>query len=217
MKTINCILFICLLVFVVSCGSNESKIDQDSDTKTEKQDETGTANSTTTESSSTKPYKVKSGHLLYNTSMEMTIETWFDDYGNTQYTESVMEIFGEKSGSKTYIVDGFKYDFSIGTTEGTKMKYYAAQSHDYKDVSEADLKQYGVEFHGNEKISGKDCEVISIEEPVESKVWIWEGIPMKTVSKLGKEDFVMEIITIDTGDVDKSKFVLPEDINFVEY
>ncbi|HOK38221.1 MAG TPA: hypothetical protein P5538_03555 [Bacteroidales bacterium] len=217
MKTINYILIFCLAVLFISCGGSESKTNENSDSKTEKQDETGTKEESTTESSSNNPYKVKSGHLLYNTSMGMTIETWFDDYGNTQYTESLIEMFGEKSGSKTYIIDGFKYDYSIGTTEGTKMKYYAAQSYDYKNVSEADLSKYGVEFHGNETILGKDCEVISIKEPVESKVWVWEGIPMKTVSKLGKQDFVMEIVEIDTDNVELEKFVLPEEINFIEY
>jgi hypothetical protein len=50
-----------------------------------------------------------------------------------------------------------------------------------------------------------------------SKVWIWEGIPMKTITKLGKEDFVMEITSIELVDVDASKFELPEGINFKEY
>lgn len=66
-------------------------------------------------------------------------------------------------------------------------------------------------------IAGKSCKVISIKEPVASKVWIWNGIPMKTVSKLGKQDFVMEIIEIEIGIVDANKFVIPKDVSFKEY
>ena len=216
MKTINYILIFCLAVFFISCGDSESKTNENSDSKTEKQDETGTKEESTTESSSNNPYKVKSGHLLYNTSMDMTIETWFDDYGNTQYTESLMEIMGQKTGSYSYIIDGYRYDFSEGETEGTKSKYYAAQTYNYDNVTDKEIEKYGLEFHSDESIKGKNCQVISIESPVETKVWIWEGIPMKTVSKLGKEDFVMEITEIETGSVDKSKFELPATVNFNE-
>jgi hypothetical protein len=97
------------------------------------------------------------------------------------------------------------------------MEYYAAAASDYSDVSDEDIEKYGIKFHGKETIAGKECTVVSIAEPVESKVWIWEGIPMKTVSKFGKDDFVMEITTIEIKDIDNSIFKLPEGIDFKKF
>jgi len=216
MKLLNYIFIISLAILIVGCNGN-TKSESDEKVKSEeKKEDQGTNKETKSESDESKIYKVKSGHLMYNTTMGMTIETWFDDYGNTQYTESLIEIMGQKSGSYSYIIDGYRYDYNVGEIEGRKAKYYAAQSYNYDNVTQKEIDKYGLEFYPDETIQGKTCEVISIESPVESKVWIWEGIPMKTVSKLGKEDFVMEIVEIETGSVDKSKFELPEGVTFIE-
>jgi hypothetical protein len=211
MKDLKTLMILIAMFGFIACGGTKTKSDDSSDPKTE-ETENEDENSDVT-----KIYKIKSGHIIYNTTMDMTIETWFDDYGNKQYSVSTIEMFGEKSGTISIIVDGYKYDYSIGTTEGTKVSYYAAPTTDYSDVSDEDIEKYGIEKEGKETIAGKECDVFSIEEPMASKVWIWEGIPMKTVTKLGKEDFVMEITTIELVDVDASKFELPEGISFKEY
>ncbi len=213
MRTIHYILVLSIAAICTSCGGSNTKTDNNS----EKTNESKTEATDPTASDATKIYTVKSGHFLCNTNMGMTIETWFDDYGNKQYSESMMELFGEKTGSYSYVIDGYKYDYSTGETEGSKMKFYGAQSYNYDDVSQKDIERYGLEFHADEVVSGKTCKVISITSPVETKVWIWEGIPMKTITKMGKEDIVMEIEFLETGNVDASKFVLPDSINFVEY
>ena len=211
MKDIKLLMILVALFAFVACGG--SKTNDKESTKTEKEETEETSESTDI----SKVYKVKSGHVVYNTTMDMTIDTWFDDYGNKQYSESKMVIFGEESGTISYIIDGYKYDYSIGTKEGTKVPYYAAPTTDYKDVSKEDIEKYGIEKHGKETIAGKECDVVSIKEPMASKVWIWEGIPMKTVTKLGKEDFVMEVTEIEITDVDAAKFELPKDVTFKEY
>lgn len=213
MKNLKFILFVFAIFSIIACGGSKTKSDENNTGKTEQTDETSDEST----KDNTKIYKIKSGHLVYKTTMDMTIDTWFDDYGNKQYTVSSMEMFGEKSGTYSYIIDGYKYDYNIGSTEGTKMPYYASATTDYDDVSAEDIKKYGIEMLGNETIAGKDCQVVSIKSPIASKVWIWEGIPMKTVSKLGKEDFIMEISEIETGDVDAGKFELPEGVTFSEY
>lgn len=209
MKDLKILMILLAMFALVSCGG--SKTNDKESTKTEETEESDE------NSNNAKVYKVEAGHIVYNTTMDMTIDTWFDDYGNKQFSVSKMVIFGEESGTISYIIDGYKYDYSIGTTEGTKIPYYAAPTSDYKDVSKEDIEKYGIEKHGKETIAGKECDVVSIKEPMASKVWIWEGIPMKTVTKLGKEDFVMEVTEIEITDVDAAKFELPKDVTFKEY
>lgn len=211
MKNFKTLMILLSLFAFISCGGSKTKTDESSDPKTE---ETETEDDNT---DNTKIYQAKSGHMVYKTTMDMTIDTWFDYYGNKQYSESTIEMFGEKSGTISIIVDGYKYDYSIGTTEGTKTSFYAAPAADYSDLSDEEIEKYGIKMEGKETIAGKECEVVSIKEPMTSKIWIWEGIPMKTITKLGKEDFIMEITSIELCDVDQTKFELPEGITFKEY
>ncbi len=211
MKNLKTLFIFFALFGFIACGGSKTKTDGKADEKTEQDDQVESNND------ATKIYKVESGHFVYKTTMDMTIETWFDDYGNKQKSISTLEMFGEKSITVSIIIDKFKYDYTEGAKEGTKMSYYAAPASDYSDVSKEDIEKYGIKKLGKETIAGKECDVVSIESPMASKVWIWEGIPMKTITKLGKEDFVMEITSIELTDVDANLFELPEGVSFKEY
>jgi hypothetical protein len=142
MKDLKTLMLLIAMFGFIACGGTKTKSDDSTDPKTE-ETENEDENSDVT-----KIYKVKSGHIIYSTTMDMTIETWFDDYGNKQYSVSTIEMFGEKSGTISIIVDGYKYDYSIGTTEGTKVSYYAAPTTDYSEVSDEDIKKYGIKKEG---------------------------------------------------------------------
>jgi hypothetical protein len=75
---------------------------------------------------------------------------------------------------------------------------------------------YGIKKLGNEAIAGKECQKISVKKPIKSTVWMWNGIPLKTVSKFGDSNIVMEAIEIKEENIPESKFKIPSGINFTE-
>ncbi|MCF8359430.1 MAG: DUF4412 domain-containing protein [Prolixibacteraceae bacterium] len=167
-----------------------------------------------------KIFPIESAYVKYinhAAGQEMTREWWFDDYGNKQFEDNYLVIMGEKAGGNALIVDGFRYNWEYDNAEGTKMKYYSAPATDYENVPEKDKKRYGIEKHGYEDVAGKKCLKVTIEKPVKSTVWVWEGIPLKTISNFAGNDVLMEAVEIKTGGVDASLFEIPEDITFVDY
>ncbi|HPR31327.1 MAG TPA: hypothetical protein PLK12_04490 [Prolixibacteraceae bacterium] len=148
---------------------------------------------------------------------EMTREWWFDDYGNRQLEDNYMTIMGNKTGGKALVLDGYRYNWEYDQSEGTRMKFYSAAATDYENVSQKDKERYGIEKHGYEEIAGKRCLKVTLEKPVKSTVWVWEGIPLKTVSNFAGQDVVMEAVEIKTGGVDASLFQIPGGITFTDY
>jgi len=168
-------------------------------------------------SSAKKSFDVKSGYAEFKMSMDITRKLWWDDFGALQYEESFMDLGSMTVVSKSIIRDGFKYDFKDDSNEGSRFKYFAPASTDYSKVSKEDIDRYGIKLHGNENILGRSCEVVSMQKPMESKVWMWKNIPMKTWSKMGMGEIVSEAVVLREEAVPADKFKLPEGITFKEF
>lgn len=165
-----------------------------------------------------KVFKMEQGYVKYRNlaaGQEMTREWWFDDFGTKQFEENYLMIMGQKSGGFTLVLDGYRYTWNYDGTEGAKMKFYAVRAADYENISARDKERYGLETHGYEEVCGKRCLKVTMEKPVKSTVWVWEGIPLKTVSSYAGQDMLMEAIEVGTG-TESSKFELPAGINFIE-
>jgi hypothetical protein len=165
---------------------------------------------------SDKIFLVESGYAKFTTSMDMTRELWWDDWGQKQYEENYMVIMNIKSGSNSLILEGYRYDWDPTTKEGTKMSFYNAPATDYSTMPQDDISKYGITFEGTEKIAGKDCEVISITEPMQTKTWMWKGIALKSATPMGKGTITMEAVEVKEESVDASKFQIPGDVKFKE-
>ena len=168
-------------------------------------------------SSAGRIFNVKSGYIKYNNQaagMEMTREFWFDNYGTLQYEENYMVMMGQKTGGSALVRDGYRYTWSYNTTEGSKMKFYSAPYTEFEKVSKDDIERYKMKDLGFETIAGKKCRKVSVEKPVETITWTWEGIPIKTVTKFGGKDIAMEAVTITEEDIPATRFDIPEGITF---
>lgn len=173
-----------------------------------------------TASTPKKMFKIESAYVKYNmkaAGQDMVREWWFDQYGNRQLEDSYLTIMGEKAGGMTLTTDGYMYKWDYDATEGTRMKYYAAQATDYDNISKDDIERYGIEKHGYEDVAGKKCLKVTTKKPIESTVWIWENIPMKTISSFGGNEVVMEAVEVVTGNIGDVSFELPEAITFTDY
>jgi hypothetical protein len=148
--------------------------------------------------------------------MDMIREWWFENYGTLQYEENYMIMMGEKTGGAAVVRDGYRYNWSFKKTDGTKNKFYTTAYVNYENISKEDIERYKMKNLGYETIAGKKCAKISIEKPMEAVTWTWEGVPMKTVTKFGGKDVIMEATEIKEGDISSSKFDLPQGVTFKE-
>lgn len=201
---------------IVSCSGKKEKTVQDEVKSLEEQVKELPKGTNTAK----KIFNIESAYVKYinhAAGQEMTREWWFDDFGNRQLEDNYLILMGEKTGGKALVVDGFRYSWEYDNTGGTKSKYYTAAATDYENVPEKDKERYGIEKHGYEEIAGKKCLKVTIEKPVKSTVWVWEGIPLKTISNFAGNDVLMEAVEIKTGGVDASIFKIPEGITFTDY
>jgi hypothetical protein len=218
MKNIFSILTIALLVIsLLACNNKKEKTleDEVNDVvaEIEKLPETKS-------SSDKKMFKIESAYVKYNmkaAGQDMVREWWFDQYGNRQLEDSYLTIMGEKAGGKSLTVEGYRYNWSYDATEGTRMKFYAAPATDYDDISKEDIERYGIEKHGYEEVAGKNCLKVTTQKPVKATVWVWESIPMKTVSSFAGNEVVMEAVEVKTNSIGNVSFELPEGITFTDY
>ncbi len=216
-KIIYYVLPLMLALLIVSCGgkkTTEEKIVSDLK-KIEKE-----AAKTNDLSSKAKIFNVKSGYIKYKNKamgMEIIREFWFDDYGAIQYEENIMDMMGVKTGSLGLVKDGYRYTWNIKDTSGAKMKFLTARYTEFEDVAKEDIERYKMKDHGTEVVAGKKCRKVSVEDPVSAMTWTWEGVPIKTVTKMGDDEVIMEAIEVKEGDVPASKFEIPSNITFKEF
>ena len=122
---------------------------------------------------------------------------------------------GQKTGSKSLVLDGYKYNWDFDDESGTKSRFYHATTN-YDEVSDEDIKKYGIQKHGYEEIMGKKCLKVTTEKPVKSTSWVWNNIPLRTEAVYAGNNMIMEVIEISTSNIDEKIFEMPEGITFSE-
>ncbi len=165
---------------------------------------------------SSKVYDIKSGYIKYSMNEDMTHEIWFDDFGALQREETSMMMMGQKYGNCAIVNGGYRYSYSFDETTGSKVKFTPVRAANYDKPTAREIEQYGIEILKNEVVVGKDCKVYSIKQPVKSTVWVWNNIPLKSVTLFGGSEVKMVALEIREGAVDASMFELPQGITFTE-
>ncbi len=202
--------FVLALTFIIACSKTEEK-------KVE-----GTDQQTVTTQEAPKPvvsqrYGVKSGVIFYNAPMDTKQELYFDDYGAKEVSITSIDLGIAKSKTIEIRKDGFSYTYEEGKTEGTKKAWYAAASTDYSKADPKTIERYKIKDLGTETIAGKECKKFSAafgNTPIVS--WTWNNILIKSVTKMGGADFVIEATKIQDGAVDSKIFELPAGVTFKE-
>ncbi len=161
-------------------------------------------------------YGIKSGVIFYNAPMDTKQELYFDDYGAKEVSITLIDMGMAKSKNIDIRKDGFSYTFEEGKTVGTKRAWYVTNT-DYSKADPKTIERYKVKDLGTETIAGKDCKKFSAEfggSPIVS--WTWNNILIKSVTKMGGADFVIEATKIQEGSVDSKIFELPAGVTFKE-
>ncbi|MCF8344250.1 MAG: hypothetical protein K9G67_14230 [Bacteroidales bacterium] len=204
-----------LFLLMSSCSGNANEKETVSKTETE----TGDANhaAIVQKQNTGKVYEIESGYVKYKSKasgFDLITERWFDNYGALQYEESYLVIAGEKSGSSTLIRDGSRYTWGFDNSEGQCFKNYKAPRNSYDELTQREIDRYGIKIIGEEEVMGRMCQKLSTEKPAKTLQWIWKGLALKSVSEFGKQEIFIDVVELNEGDVDASRFVMPDGIVF---
>ena len=205
----NLLFFILALTLIIACSKTEEK-------KVE-----GTDQQTVTTQEAPIPvvnqrYGVKSGFIKYTAPMGTEQELYFDEYGAKELFVTSIDLGVAKSKTIEIRKDGYAYSYEEGKTEGKKRAWYTSDM-DYSKADPKTLERYNVKDLGTETIDGKECKKFSAEfgkTPI--LTWSWNNIMIKSITKMGGNDFVIEATKIQETSVDPKMFELPAGVTFKE-
>lgn len=205
----NLLFFILALIFLIACSKTDEK-------KVESADQETVTTQETPQPVINQRYGIKSGVIFYNAPMGVKQELYFDDYGAKELFITLVDLGIAKSKSVEIRRDGFSYSYEEGKTEGTKKAWYA-ENMDYSKADPKTMERYKVKDLGTEVIDGKECKKFSAEfgsSPI--LTWSWNNIMIKSITKMGGKDFIIEATKIQETSVDPKMFELPDAVNFKE-
>lgn len=207
MKKLLFTLFV--LVFIIACSKTEEQ-------KVENTDQQNLTTEESTQPVVSHRYDIKSGVIFYNAPMGAKQELYFDDYGAKEVFITSVDLGIAKAKSIEIRKDGFTYKYDEGKTEGTKIKWITNDMN-FDKADTRTIERYKVKDLGTETISGKECKKWSAEfggSPM--MTWVWNNIMIKSITKMGGNDFVIEATKIQDGSVDPKIFELPAGVTFRE-
>lgn len=186
----------------------------------EKQTASTGENAVSTDQSSSeanvKRYLIKSGSVVYKGPMGVIQTLYFDDFGASEVFTTELDMGIAKSKETQIRKDGFQYSFKEGDSTGRKTKWYAPAA-DYTKMDAEALKKYKMKDLGKETISGKECTKYSIEYGGSTMYsWMWNNIMVKSVTKMGNGEMIIEATKIEESPIDANLFRLPDNITFEE-
>lgn len=198
------------LVFIIACSKTEEQ-------KVENKDQQNATTQESPESVVSQRYGIKSGVIFYDAPMGAKQELYFDDYGAKEVSITSVDLGIAKTKTIEIRKDGFSYTYEEGKNEGTKKAWYVPANTDFSKADPKILERYKVKDLGTETIAGKECKKFSAEfgsSPIVS--WTWNNILIKSVTKMGQGEFVIEATKVQDGSVDSKLFELPAGVTFKE-
>lgn len=158
-----------------------------------------------------KVYELKSGivkTVMTVMGQEVASTMYFDDYGAKQST--VVKMSSPMTGDieiTTILKDGRAW--LVNSADKSVQEIAAPESVPYLALTDAVIEKYNIKELGEEEACGKPCKKYSLTvteqgQKAESKVWVWKGLPMKTVISMQGMD-----ITTEVSELTENAFVLP--------
>lgn len=171
----------------------------------------------------------KTGVIIYTSStmgISQEVTMWFDDFGRITMSEIESSVLGQKMHQLNIVKDSMVYNIDMVSKTGTWIaaeKDSADQMYNYRKLTPEDMKLHNITDEGKESVLGKECHIYSQKETVEGqevvmKVWIWEGLPLKSVSSVSGIEVTMEALNMKMNiDIPSGKFEVPAGVKMAEY
>lgn len=207
----NLFIFILTILIISSCNSENKSTETNSENK-----------KNNNHNLSDRKYKLESGIINYKMDMmglETKMSVYFKEYGRIEASYTETEMMGERTVIRTLQKDNYYYTFTPAKNTGTKFQMSGNEILDeaaMHKMNEADILKQGGKKIGKEKILGKECTVYQlIQDDVDTKVWIWNSMFLKTIASQNGMEMKMEAYEIkETSNFPAGIFDVPKNIKF---
>jgi len=213
MMTKNLIIIVLLCIFA-SCGNpdyDQGKSDWIDTLDEIPQDELG-------EVPDSAPYAFKTGVIEYESStlgMKQQVITMFCNFGFTSRTEIISRMLGQSIKQMTLVNDTAIFTLNLIDSIGSYILLDSAETElNFRDLSKEDMEKNQITQSGTDEILEKNCTIYELyieEQDAQIKNWVWEGITLKSVSRVGgiKVTMVAKKLRVNVNIPDE-KFEVPE-------
>ena len=161
-------------------------------------------------------FGVKSGILeqrIHGNGEEMTATYYFDDYGNKNCT---LTDNGDSDSLKISMLKVNGKAYMVNKTDGTGIEMPYQKQINYLNPDAETIKEYDIEILGKDTILGRECTVVTTritksEHNLRLKLWIYKGIPLKTISQTKEVEITQETITFEeNATIPEEMFAIPK-------
>lgn len=170
-------------------------------------------------------YAIKSGVVVYKTQMmgfEVKQTLSFDDFGQKEATDVMMEMMGTTIHNKTITKEGFIYTIDMVRKTGTKSQVQAINNSniDFQNLTDEMIKEMNLKKEGYEEFLGKNCEKMSIDYvkmQMKGTFLVYKGIPLKVDTEMGtmKMNLVAEKLE-ENVQIPAEMFEIQSDISIID-
>jgi len=171
-------------------------------------------------------YTIKSGIVEYKNQM-MGMDSkqvlTFDDYGQKEVTEVMMEMMGTKIHTLALTKDGFIYNIDLVKKTGTKRPVLTGKlptDIDFENMTKEMIKDMNIKKEGTEKFLGRTCEKVTIDSKkmgLKGTYLTYKGIALSVNTDMGTIKMKLEAEKfVENPSIPAAKFEIPEDIVITE-
>jgi hypothetical protein len=168
--------------------------------------------------------ELKSGIIKYEAVTQgIKVETtsYFDDYGKKQAAVAVVNQGLVQTETKTLQFEDTIYQINVGMKMGQKV-VSPEKPINYLQLTPDVIEKYKIQELGTETVAGRQCtryseQTSQMGQTVNVEVWVWKGIALKTVMKLGDTEIVSQTATEiqENPTIDPEMFEIPEGVTMM--
>ena len=161
-------------------------------------------------------YDVKSGIMKTVTSvMGQNVDAvlYFDDYGNLESSQTKTFSGGEQIEISTISKNGTMYIVNHFYKQIQELPIQ--ESINYLNLTPEIIEKYNIQELGHEIVLDKNCtkyssEISQLGQKSSGIVWVWQGIPLKSITSSNGMEIKVEAIEIQCKvDIDQKVFEIP--------
>lgn len=168
--------------------------------------------------------ELKSGIIKYEAVTQgIKVETtsYFDDYGKKQAAVAVVNQGLVQTETKTLQFEDTIYQINVGMKMGQKV-VSPEKPINYLQLTSDVIEKYKIQELGTETVAGRQCtryseQTSQMGQTVNVEVWVWKGIALKTIMKLGDTEIVSQTATEiqENPTIDPEMFEIPEGVTMM--
>ncbi|MCA9398525.1 MAG: hypothetical protein KC618_02165, partial [Candidatus Omnitrophica bacterium] len=175
----------------------------------------------------TKRYDVKSGYIKYDITgqTEGKEELYWTNYGEEEgrYTETSVNVFGIEQSNRTVNIINGQWANAVNPNNNTATKVNHEELMEKMagktptDFSNAMIEAFGGEKTGVEKILGKKCDIYTLKNFGDMKVWVYKGLALKSEANIMGFEYRTQAVEFkENTNIEQTKVTLPSNVTVVQ-